>query len=292
MRAERGPRIALGARLGGLLALVLLAGAATGDETRSPREIVQTAFDRMFNYTSVRTAEFHVFRHGELVAKRNFDVVYRRIEGRGHTLLRFTAPEYLDGTALLMVERSDGGEDTWLYRESQRRVRRVSTSQKADSFYGTDFTFEDLEHHDWSQFDVERVGETTREGRAVHVLEARPRRASQYARLRVEIEKERLALLRMHLFKPGDAEPFKSLRVEPEAIEVRDGLLVPRRMAMVQHGREARTEVRFRRVETDAEISRTVFSSMRLERSGVALSDLVRRLELDEDDGEGADDEE
>lgn len=248
----------------------------------SPRELVQSAFDRMFNYASVRSLVFHVFRHERLVAKRSFDVVYRKIEGRGHTLLRFTEPEYLSGTALLMVERTDGVEDTWLYREAQRRARRVSTSQRADAFYGTDFTFEDLEHHDWSHFEVARLGEKTREGSSVHVLEAVPGRPSQYARIRLEIEKERLALLRMDLFKPGAEDPLKSLTIDPEAIVERGDVLVPKRMSMVQHGREARTEVRIRKVETDAEISREVFSSMRLQRSGVDLSDLVRRLERKE----------
>jgi len=265
----------------GILGLCLAADdrpSAEGSERPTAREIVQDAFDRMFNYPSVRSAEFHVFQHGERVAQRAFDVVYRKLEGRGHTLLRFTDPEYLRGTSILMVERPDGSEDVWLYREAARRARRVSTSQRDDSFYGTDFTFEDLEHHDWSRFDVRRLGDGVRQGRAVHVLEALPQHASQYTRLRMEIEKERRALLRLDLFRPGSDEPMKSLRIGPEAIEQRDGVLVPRWMRMKQHGRDAYTEVRFSRVELDAEITKNVFTSMALERSGVDLFGLVRRL--------------
>jgi len=261
------------------LALVVTSvGAFSAEAPSTPRAIVSAAFDRMFNFPSVRRAEFNVFRDGRLVTRRRFDVVYQNLEGRGHTLLRFTDPEYLRGTALLMVERADGTEDIWLYRESARRIRRVNTRQRADSFYGTDFTFEDLEHHDWSLYDVSRREDDTHEGRPVYVLDAVPRRSSQYARLRMEIEKERLALLELAFFRPGSEAPIKTLAIAPAAIEQRDGVLVPEQMRMIQHGREGHTEVRFLQVQHDPEITRDVFSTMKLERSSVDLFELVERL--------------
>jgi len=261
------------------LALVVSGVVASSAETPStPRAIVSAAFDRMFNFPSVRRAEFNVFRDGRLVTRRNFDVVYQNLDGRGHTLLRFTDPEYLRGTALLMVERADGTEDIWLYRESARRVRRVNTRQRADSFYGTDFTFEDLEHHDWSLYEISRLEDDTHEGHPVYVLEAVPRRPSQYVRLRMEIEKERLALLELDFYRPGSHVPIKTLAIAPEAIEQRDGVLIPEQMRMIQHGRDGHTEVRFLEVQPDPEITRDVFSAMKLERSNVDLFELVERL--------------
>jgi len=62
------------------LALVVTSvGAFSAEAPSTPRAIVSAAFDRMFNFPSVRRAEFNVFRDGRLVTRRNFDVVYQNL---------------------------------------------------------------------------------------------------------------------------------------------------------------------------------------------------------------------
>ncbi len=132
----------------------------------SALEIVQTAFDRMFNYPSVRSVTLSIHRGGSRITYRSFDVVYKKIDGRGRTLLRFTEPEYLRGNALLMIEEEDGRNDTWIYQRDLRRPRRVMAGHKGDSFYGSDLSFEDLEHHDWRRYQLRRLPDTHRAGKA------------------------------------------------------------------------------------------------------------------------------
>lgn len=258
-----------------LMLLLALPGEARSSGSPSPMELIQTAFDRMLNYSSARSVTFHIQRGDRRVTRRSFDVVYGRLGGRGHTLLRFTAPDYLRDSSILLVERKDGTSDTWLYRPSDRRPRRISTSQKADSFFGSDFSFEDLEHHDWRRFDLERISDSETQGRLAARVRAVPRGRSAYSAMVAWIDAEDMALLRVDFYRGGGSLPVKSLRVPRESLSRRDGVFLPEEMIMKQIGREAETRVEFHRIEVDPEVSEKTFSMTRLERSGQSLFDMV-----------------
>lgn len=242
-------------------------------------QIVQTAFDRMFNYPSVRSVTLRIHRGDSRVTYRSFDVVYKKIDSRGRTLLRFTEPEYLRGNALLMIEEEDGRTDTWIYQRDLQRPRRVIASHKDDSFYGSDLSFEDLEHHDWRRFELRRLPDTSEQGKPSYLVEARTPSDSQYSKVVATVEHERFALLRLDLYGSNSGEPIKSLLLQPDEIEQGEGgVLKPSRMWVRQHGREASTEVVFDRIVDDAKIADEVFATMRLVQSGEDLYKLVERL--------------
>lgn len=253
--------------------------APEGAVELSALEIVQTAFDRMFNYPSVRSVTLGIHRGGSRITYRSFDVVYKKLDGRGRTLLRFTDPEYLRGNALLMIEERDGRSDTWIYQRDLQRPRRVLAGHKGDSFYGSDLSFEDLEHHDWRRFQLRRLPDAIEQGEPSYVVEARPPSDSQYSKAIATVERERLALLRLDLFGANSVEPTKSFELAPDQIERgASGLLKPARMRVRQHGREASTEVVFDRIEDDPKIADEVFATMRLIKSGEDLYKLVERM--------------
>lgn len=263
-----------------ILAVFCATAAAdgAGDANQDPIDLLQRAFGRMFNYPSVRTIEMDVTRNGKLVSRREFDVIYRRIDDRDHTLLRFKNPEYLRGDGLLVLESEDGRNDAWLYQPEVQRLRRVGTHQKGDTFYGSDITFEDLEHHRWERFQARRLEDGEVGERPVYVLEVTPPPTSSYSKLVVGIEKERTALAFIDFFHRDPEVPTKRMELDLDTITEQDGYLKPGRFTVTQNGRQAMTEMRFTRVEVGPEIPREVFSSIRLQREGEDLYDLVARI--------------
>jgi hypothetical protein len=183
----------------------------------------------------------------------------------------------------LIIEEPDGRNDTWIYQTDLRRPRRVLSGHKGDSFYGSDLSFEDLEHHDWRRFELRRLPDAVEQGRRAYVIEARTPSDSQYSKAVAVVERDRLALLRLDLFKSGSPEPVKSLELSPNEIEESNATLKPARMWVRQHGRDAATEVVFERIEGDPAITDSVFATMRLERSGEDLYQLVERLRKGEE---------
>ena len=259
----------------GVVPLRAWADDAAAREEPEPVVIVQTAFDRLFNYTSARRITMRVHRNKRVVAIRNLDMVYKRVDGQSRTFLRFNKPEYLRETAVLMFENPGGQSDTWVYVPELRKPRRYSTSEKRDPFYATDLTLEDLEHHDWRRYQVSRMPDAEIAGRACFVVKAIAPRSSGYAHVLAYVERRRHALLRVEFFSRGSADLLKTLELAPTDLRADRGVFVPSRMSVRLAGRNAWTEVLFDRVEVDPPISDDAFSISLLEH-GAKPFDLIQ----------------
>jgi len=64
------------------------------------------------------------------------------------SLIRFLAPKDVEGTGFLEIEHAGSENARWLYLPALRKTRRISGSDKSDSFMGTDFAYEDISIED------------------------------------------------------------------------------------------------------------------------------------------------
>lgn len=60
------------------------------------------------------------------------------------SLLYFDRPKSIEGTGLLTHENKGKEDERWLYLPALQKTRRISGSDKSDTFMGTDFSYEDL----------------------------------------------------------------------------------------------------------------------------------------------------
>jgi hypothetical protein len=104
--------------------------------------------------------------------------------GDSKVVLRFTAPAEVKGVALLIVNHKDRASDQWMWLPALARDRRISLQDRSTRFFGTDFSFEDLEERDAGQFDFAMLGEDTLDHSRCWRIEATPRdsKRSQYDR--------------------------------------------------------------------------------------------------------------
>ena len=79
--------------------------------------------------------------------------------GRSKSVLRFLAPAEVKGVALLVVNHPDRASDQWMWTPALQRERRIALQDRSTRFFGTDFSFEDLEERDVNQFDYRLLGE-------------------------------------------------------------------------------------------------------------------------------------
>lgn len=90
-------------------------------------------------------------------------------------MTRFVSPPDVKGTATLLVERSDRAtDDIWIYLPALKKVRRLVSSNKKDSFMGSDFSYGDMIGHrveDWTHrfLEAETMG-----GQPCYVIESTP----------------------------------------------------------------------------------------------------------------------
>ena len=93
-------------------------------------------------------------------------------------MTRFLEPADVKGTVSLLIEHSDKDDDIWIYLPSVKKVRRLISSNKKDSFVGTDFSYGDVIGHKVNEWNHTLVKEEEVEGVACYVIESIPKDAT------------------------------------------------------------------------------------------------------------------
>ncbi len=93
-------------------------------------------------------------------------------------MTRFLEPTDVKGTVSLLVEHSDKDDDIWIYLPSVKKVRRLISSNKKDSFAGTDFSYGDVIGHKVKEWNHTLVKEEDIDGKTCYVIESTPKDAT------------------------------------------------------------------------------------------------------------------
>lgn len=132
---------------------------------------------------------------------------YDRIGSAGSSkvVIRFSAPAEVKGVALLVVNHPERSSDQWMWTPALQRDRRIAFQDRSTRFFGTDFSFEDLEERDSNQYDYTILGEETVNGAPCWKLESRPKKSksSQYTHAHIWVDKARYVFEKIESFHGG-----------------------------------------------------------------------------------------
>jgi Outer membrane lipoprotein-sorting protein len=127
--------------------------------------------------------------------------IFERVgsHGQSKSIIRFTAPSEVKGVALLIVNHPDRPSDQWMWTPALERDRRVALQDRSTRFFGTDFSFEDLEQRDVDQYDHILLGEEMIDGALTWRIQSTPKpsRSSQYTKTIVWIRQNNYATARI-----------------------------------------------------------------------------------------------
>jgi hypothetical protein len=115
--------------------------------------------------------------------------------GKSKVVIRFTAPAEVKGVALLIVNHPDRSSDQWMWTPAIERDRRIALQDRSTRFFGTDFSFEDLEERDVDQDDYTLLGSEAVDGVDCWKIQSvpKPSKASQYTKAIMWIRKDNYA---------------------------------------------------------------------------------------------------
>ena len=104
--------------------------------------------------------------------------IFERLGSHGgsKTIIRFTEPAEVAGVALLIVNHAERASDQWMWTPALQRDRRIALQDRSTRFFGTDFSFEDLEERVAAQYEHTLLDEETIEGVAAWKIQAIARR--------------------------------------------------------------------------------------------------------------------
>ena len=174
---------------------------------------------------------------------------YRRIGsfGASKAILRFTAPAEVKGVALLIVNHTDRASDQWMWTPAIERDRRIATQDRSTRFFGTDFSFEDLEERDVDQFDYKLAGDDTIDGAACWKIESKPKqsKSSQYTSSLVWVRKDNYVAAQIESY---DKDKLIR-RIHYSDIQNVSGIWTPRTVEVFDANRKSRTVLKLEKLE-------------------------------------------
>jgi hypothetical protein len=220
-----------------LLALALSAHGSPGSEAEKPekdskpkseltgREIYKRFLDNKYQ-SGIQDLKIHSTDPGgstqttRLTAalKDNRDKDENAVDGvKASLMVRISDPFDMRHTAYLMISKDPGPDDEFIYKPSERSVRRVDL--KRTPLLGTDYTFSDLAYHDVEGATYKRLPDEEIDGVAVFVVEANvtDTSADDYHRTISYIEQEHYIPIRVRYWDEFEIE-IKEMRAKAETI--------------------------------------------------------------------------
>jgi len=90
-------------------------------------------------------------------------------------IIWFLAPADDEGVAFLKIEHPQEDDEMRLWLPAFKKVRRISSKKKADSFMGSDLSYEDMTSRELDEYTYKLLGEKVVDGIDCYILESTPK---------------------------------------------------------------------------------------------------------------------
>jgi outer membrane lipoprotein-sorting protein len=138
--------------------LVILTHAAAAD-TPNADTIMQQVEDRPQGKDRVANLKLTIrAKKGGTSRIRSMTSARKNTKDVSKVVLFFSAPKDMRNVAFLVWDNKSGDDQRWIYLPTSGQVRKLVTSDSRASFFGSDFTYEDLTNRDPGQDTHELVG--------------------------------------------------------------------------------------------------------------------------------------
>jgi outer membrane lipoprotein-sorting protein len=244
-----------------LIVPVITAHAVSGREVyEKVHEVRSRALDRKTEATMV------LFDKGGGKRTRSLTEYSKKADPEAYkVLVVFNSPPDLKGVGFLIYARTFAERDLWAYFPEYKRVRRIPSSSQDDSFFGTDFSYDDFggpPNLDDYKFNI--LKEEVIDGRPCYVVEVTPKVRRKYSRYIGWVAKDLWVHLKIEYYQDKDiyrAGVFRDVRII-------DGIPTPFRQSIENRKTSHRTELTIESIKYHTRFPDSLFTQRSLERSG------------------------
>ena len=227
-------------------ALLLLVGCYPSF-AQDPHQIISEVQKRSHADSEQYEGLLQVIESGGKVSDKRW--TYARIGSHGNSkaIIRFTEPAEVKGVALLIVNHPERASDQWMWTPALGRDRRIALQDRSTRFFGTDFSFEDLEERDIDQYEYSYKGEDTVDGEPCLKIESKPQgnHSSQYTSSMLWVRKGNYTYAVIENYKGSEL----IRRLKYKNMENVQGIWTPRLREMTDIRRRSRTVLRLNKLE-------------------------------------------
>jgi outer membrane lipoprotein-sorting protein len=196
---------------------LLLSGTAQAEKGPSAREIMDKVTTTRKLDGSEAVIKMTVLGEGGQAREREISMATKLYDG-GKTekrIYRFLSPADVQGTGILVYDYESKPDDVWIYLPALRKTRRVVSSQRAQSFMGSEFSYGDLNIPSLDEFSYTLVKEEACGGEPCYVIDLVPKSkeiadAEGYSKKTYWVSKAKMAVVR-GLYYDKDGKLLKEL---------------------------------------------------------------------------------
>lgn len=121
------------------------------------------------------------------------------------SLIVFDNPGDVKGTAFLSYTHKSGPDDQWLFLPALKRIKQISSSNKAGAFMNSEFAFEDIASQEVEKYTYKYLREDKFNDTPVFVNQSDPvDPKSGYSRIDVWIDQQRYIPLKVEFYDRGE----------------------------------------------------------------------------------------
>jgi outer membrane lipoprotein-sorting protein len=181
-------------------------------------------------------------------------------------LIIFNSPPDLKNVGFLIHAHTFAERDLWAYFPEYKRVRRIATSSQDDSFFGSDFSYDDFggpPDLDDYKFSIEK--EEVIDGKPCYVIEVTPKIRRKYTKYIAWVSKDWWIHLKIEYYQDNDiyrSGVFKDVKII-------DAIPTPFRIDMENKRTGHRTELTIGNIQYHTHFSDDLFTQRSLERAGM-----------------------
>jgi hypothetical protein len=245
-------------------AILLFAALACPLLAQDARQIIQEAQRRGRTNSQRYEGMLEVTSADSKITRKSWQTWRLGSYGDSKAIIRFTAPAEVKGVALLVINHPERSSDQWMWTPAIARDRRIALQDRSTRFFGTDFSFEDLEERDVDQYEYQFTGEDTIDGAPCWRIDARPKQSktSQYTLSRTWIRKDNyVAALYENFIRD---QPVR--RLQQKDIQNIQGIWTARTLEMTDLRRKSRTVMRLEKLEYNIPLKEDEFTVQALRR--------------------------
>lgn len=250
----------------GMLAAILLismnsAHAMSGREVyEKVHEVRQKALDRKTEATMI------LFDKGGGKRTRTLVEYSKKADLEAYkVLVIFSTPPDLKDVGFLVHARTFSDRDLWAYFPEYKRIRRIPTSSQDDSFFGSDFSYDDFGGPpNLDDYAFKILGEEILDGKPCFVVEVTPKIRRKYTRYVAWVAKDLWIHLKIEYYRE------KELYRDGTFTDVRivDDIPTPFRMLMENRKTAHRTELTIDTIQYHTRFEDDLFTQRSLEKAG------------------------
>jgi outer membrane lipoprotein-sorting protein len=186
-------------------------------------------------------------------------------------MVRFNSPPDVKGTVVLTIEHDEKDDDMWIFLPGLKKVRRLVSTNKKDSFVGTDFSYGDVIGHKPRQWNHQILKEEPVDKAPCWVIESTPKddnikSSSGYSKVQRWIRKDNFVSVKEEYWDYTGQKLKTMIAADIQEVDHARHNWQPMKMTMTNQQTEHNTVIQLKGFLANQKVSDDFFTTRYMER--------------------------